>query len=328
MAIRISFFLIFYLFQSLHGISQTDSLQNLLKQKISDSTKIDIYKELLYSYSTSAPSKAINYGLEGLVLARRNNDFHSTVSLLNNLGIAYYGLGDYEKTLKYFLEVLELEKQKQNPASLSRAMNNVGIIFDEIGRLDKSTYYYEESLKLKKAINDSLGISNTMSNLGLLYLKRELPEKAIQYFRRCFQIDSEQENISGIYNSLHNIGIYHKDYGDEDSAVYFIQQALLAVPKGEKNYDKAFIIKSLAESYLLASDYRNAENYFKSAIQNAQEVKALEVLKESYKGLSEVYEYNSQFENSLASYKKYKELNDSIFNQDFNSKVSQLEKNF
>ncbi|MGM0582290.1 MAG: tetratricopeptide repeat protein [Bacteroidota bacterium] len=328
MQIRILLFLFFISSFPVIGNEKTDSLLNTLNQDIEDSLRINIYKELLYNYSTSEPSQAIFYGLQGLELARKTGDDYAEIQLLNNLGIAYYGLGDYDKTLEYFLQVLDLEKDLDNPQSLSRAMNNVGIIYDEIGRLDKSTYYYEESIKIKESYNDSLGISNTMSNLGLLYMKRDMPQKAIEYFRKCYKIDKELNDIVGIYNSLHNLGIYHKDYGHKDSAIYYIEKALLAVPKGERHYDKTYIIKSLAESYLKADDYKNALNYFKKAIQSANEVEALDVLKESYKGLAEIYEHNMQFEESLNAYKKYKTLNDSIFNQDFNSKVSQLEKNF
>ena len=313
---------------SLIGNDKNDSLQNLLSKSIEDSTRINIYKELLYNYSTSEPSQAIFYGLQGLELAKKSKDKYSQIQLLNNLGIAYYGLGAYDKTLEYFLKVLEIEKELDNPQSLSRAMNNVGIIYDEIGRLDKSTDYYEESIKIKSSYNDSLGISNTMSNLGLLYMKRKMPTKAVEYFRQCYKIDKQLNNITGIYNSLHNLGIYHKDYGDKDSAVYFIEKALLAVPKDENHYDKSYIIKSLAESYLAVNNFRKAQNYFNKAIQSAQEVEALEVLKESYKGLSEIYEHNSQFERALLVYKKFKSLNDSIFNQDLTRRVSQLEKNF
>ncbi|WMN11150.1 tetratricopeptide repeat protein [Marivirga salinae] len=313
---------------SLLGNEKTDSLQNVLNQKIEDSTRVKVYKELLYYFSTSEPSQAIFYGHQGLELARKINDDYSEIQLLNNLGIAYYGLGVYEKTLEYFLLVLELEKELNNPQSLSRAMNNVGIIYEEIDRLDKSAYYYEESIKIKKSYNDSLGISNTMSNLGLLYMKRDIPEKAIDYFRQCYKIDKQLNHEVGIYNSLHNIGIYHKDFGDKDSAIYYLEKALLAVPKGENHYDKTYIIKSLAESYLIDKDYSNAQSYFNKAIQSAQEVEALDVLKDSYKGLSKIYEHNKQFEKSLSAYKKYKSLNDSIFNQDFNNEVAQLEKNF
>lgn len=328
MLVRILLFLFFVLPYISFANEKTDSLQNVLKQDIEDSIRINIYKELLYNLSTSEPSQAIFYGQLGLDLAKKIEDDYSEIHLLNNLGIAYYGLGAYEKTLEYFLKVLELEKDLDNLPSLSRAMNNVGIIYDEIGRLDKSAYYYEESLKLKETFQDSIGISTTMSNLGLLYLKMDQPQKAIKYFRKCYSMDKKLSDVVGIYNSMHNIGIYHKDYGDKDSAVYYIEKALLAVPKGEKHFDKTYIIKSLAESYLEVKDYKNARKYFERAINSANEVEALDVLKESYKGLSEIHEYNGQFEKSLKAYKQYKTLNDSIFNQDFNSKVSQLEKNF
>lgn len=328
MLVRILLFLFFVLPYISFANEKTDSLQNVLKQDIEDSIRINIYKELLYNLSTSEPSQAIFYGQLGLDLAKKIEDDYSEIQLLNNLGIAYYGLGAYEKTLEYFLKVLELEKDLDNLPSLSRAMNNVGIIYDEIGRLDKSAYYYEKSLKLKETFQDSIGISTTMSNLGLLYLKMDQPQKAIKYFRKCYSMDKKLSDVVGIYNSMHNIGIYHKDYGDKDSAVYYIEKALLAVPKGEKHFDKTYIIKSLAESYLEVKDYKNARKYFERAINSANEVEALDVLKESYKGLSEIHEYNGQFEKSLKAYKQYKTLNDSIFNQDFNSKVSQLEKNF
>ncbi|SMG10069.1 Serine phosphatase RsbU, regulator of sigma subunit [Marivirga sericea] len=325
---RIFILLLFVSSHILYGEQSTDSLRNLLETNLHDSSKLQIYKELLYSFSTSDPSQAILYGTKGLELAQKKTDKLAETQFLNNLGIAYYGLGDYEKTLNYFLQVLKMEKDRQSPQALSRAMNNVGIIFEEIGRLDRAAEYYQQSLKIKEEFSDSLGISNTMSNLGLLFMKRELPEKAIKYFRASYKIDKDFEYTVGIYNSLHNIGVYHKDYGDVDSAVYYIERALLAVPTGQKNYDKAYIEKSLAESYLKKEEFAQAEKYFKRAISSGAEVKAIEVLKSSYNGLSTIYELKQQYKQSLLAYKKYKKLNDSIFNQDFTAKVSQLEKNF
>ena len=310
------------------GNEKTDSLQNELRRETKDSSRLKIYKELLYELSTSEPSQAIQYGQEGLTLSRKIQDKVSEIQVLNKLGIVYYRLGAYEKTLDYFLQVLDLEREFDNPSSLSRAMNNVGIIYDEIGRLDKSVHYYEESLKIKESFNDSTGISNTMSNLGLLYMKTGKTEKAIDYFRRCYLIDEKLQNEVGIYNSLHNIGIFHKDYGNRDSAIYYIKKALLSIPEQEKHYDKAYINKSLAESYLTKMDNENAKIYFEEAIQYAKQLEALDILKDSYEGLSKIYENNNLFKNSLQAYKKYKALNDSIFNQGFSNKVSQLEQNF
>ncbi|MBK6264642.1 tetratricopeptide repeat protein [Marivirga sp. S37H4] len=305
----------------------TDSLQFLLKQKLPDSSRVKVLKELLYLNNTKEPSQSILYGLEGLELSRKIKDTNSEIQLLNNLGIAYYSLGDYKKTLDFFLLVLDKENELNNPQSKSRALNNLGIIYDEIGRLDKSSFYYQESLDIKRELKDTAGISNTMSNLGLVYMKRNLPEKAIIFFRESLMLDSMRNNITGIYNSLHNIGLYHRSYGDIDSAVYYMHQSLSAIPEDEEHYDKAYIIKSMAQSLSKQQKHTEAEKYFKQSIELATKVEAIDVLKEAYEGLSEIYEKNGDYKNSLLAFQMFKALNDSIFNEDFNRQVSQLEKN-
>ena len=74
---------------------------------------------------------------------------HAETNTINNLGIAFYGLGKYEKTLEYFLIVHENEGDFDNPQSEARALNNLGIIYHEKSRFDKSIKYYQESLAIK-----------------------------------------------------------------------------------------------------------------------------------------------------------------------------------
>ena len=306
----------------------SDSLIQLLSTKLPDTTKLVVLKELLYLNNTSDPSQAIFYGQQGLSLAKKIADSKAEIQFLNNLGIAYYGMGDYEKTLTYFLSVLENETNAGNPQSLSRAMNNVGIIYDEIGRLDKAADFYEKSLKIKKELNDSAGISNTMSNLGLVYMKMDKPELALTYFRACLILDKSMDYDRGIYNSLHNIGLYHKDYGNADSAVFYMKASLQRVPENEDHYDKTFIVKSLAESLLKQRDFQEALLYFEQAIALAKKIESPEVLKEAYKGIAAIYEVNGDYQRALLAFKNFKLLNDSIYNLDLNQKVSRLEKNY
>jgi serine phosphatase RsbU (regulator of sigma subunit)/Flp pilus assembly protein TadD len=307
--------------------NNNDSLQLLLKKPLPDTSRIKVLKELVYLNNSVEPSQSIIYGFEGLTLAKKLGDIDSEIHLLNNIGIAYYGLGDYEKTLEYFLLVLEKEENLKNPQAQSRALNNLGIIYDEIGKLEKSIAYYEESLKIKETLNDSAGISNTLSNLGLLYLKMDFPDKAILCFRKCLKIDTESTYISGIYNSLHNIGLYHLNFKNKDSAVYYMAQAYEVIPKDEVNYDKAFIIKSYAKALLENKSYKNAEEKYKQAIEIAKKISSPEILEEAYKGIAEISEIDGNYKEALNYYKLHKAFNDSIFNTDFNKQIAKLEKN-
>lgn len=304
-----------------------DSLQLLLEKPHSDSSKLAILKELVYENNSIEPSKSILYGLEALSLARDLEDINSEIYLLNNIGIAYYGLGDYEKTLEYFILVLEKEDKLENPQAQSRALNNLGIIYDEIGMSAKATTYYEKSLRIKEDLNDTSGISNTLSNLGLVYLKMELPDSAIECFRKCLKIDSSTNNLTGIYNSLHNIGLYHLNFQNKDSAVFYMAKSYDAVLKEEINYDKAFIIKSYAKALSENKDFINALEKYNQAIELAKKISSPEILKEAFKGISEIQEINGNYQEALKFYKLHKAFNDSIYNSDFNKQISRLEKN-
>ncbi len=307
--------------------NNNDSLRSLLSKNLSDTTKLSVLKELTYLNNSNEPSKSILFGLDGLTLAKKLEDIDSEIHLLNNIGIAYYGLGDYEKTLEYFLLVVEKEDKLKNPQAQSRALNNLGIIYDEIGKLDKATEYYEESLRIKEQLNDLAGISNTLSNLGLVYLKMDLANEAVNCFRRCLKLDSASNNFTGIYNSLHNIGLYHLNFKNKDSAVFYMAKSYNTVLQEEINYDKAFIIKSYAKALSVNKDYINALEKYNQAINLAEKISSPEILKEAYKGISEILEIKGNYEGSLKYYKLHKGFNDSIYNSDFNKQISRLEKN-
>src|SRR5690606_11959106 len=197
-------FLLFVLLPSTFS-QNVDSLQNQI-EGLKGREKMDVLLKISYNTRNYAPQMSIDFGEQYLAMSQESGDLDLQIEGLQNLGIAYYNIGDYEKTIQHFIKALRIEEERNNVKGMSQAFNNLGIVFDEIGRKDKALEYYKRALSIKEEFRDSLFMVNTLSNIGLIYLELEDTDQALEYFVRSLSIDSTLQNEEGIVKSLNNIG--------------------------------------------------------------------------------------------------------------------------
>ena len=120
--------ILFILSQTLFAQSSVfpkiDSLINELNFKSDfDTTKVNIFAEIAYSYSDKKPDEGIAYGMRGIELAEKINFKKGLASVFNALGICYYAKAEYDVALDYDFKSLkiyeELNLKKFNSNKLS-----------------------------------------------------------------------------------------------------------------------------------------------------------------------------------------------------------------
>jgi tetratricopeptide (TPR) repeat protein len=252
---------------------------------------------------------------------RAKNEFQGAINLApnwsypyNNLGIAFYKQKQYDLSRQYYMQAIEKDSLSGSP------YYNLGILCSATGDTAEAIRYYNRAISTdsaykdaylnlaairismkeysdaEKLFNDCARKANPEAGyyyLGIMYFSLDEYRKALDSYYRSLQYNSLSKY------TLYNIGETYLYINDRDSALVFLNMALLQDPeyvnawyrKGDvyatfAEYDSAEncfikvseldpvnknIYNSLGNLKFITNDYLSAVNYYKKAVQNSPE---------------------------------------------------------
>ena len=121
---------------------------------------------------------------------------HPDVALgLNNLGLLYNNLGDYDKAEPLYKRALEIWEKQLGPdhPQVAIRLNNLGLLYNNLGDYDKAEPLLKRALEIgEKALGpDHPQVATGLNNLGLLYDDLGDYDKAEPLYERALEIDEK-----------------------------------------------------------------------------------------------------------------------------------------
>ncbi|MCR9084656.1 MAG: tetratricopeptide repeat protein, partial [Cyclobacteriaceae bacterium] len=210
--------------------SSADSLEQVFKnQNLSDSIRYRAIQQRTFSMIFSDGEEAKSKIQEVLKTAEKEvGKSRIYFEILQNLGIYYDVHQQTDSSLIIFSQILE-ESQKQGWKALEqRSFNNLGM-----NRLNSSDYkasidYFSKSLEIGRSDPNSLEANfvSSISNLGLANQELELYDQAIKYHLEALEIRERLKDPNGIAISSANLGICYRLMGEEKQAERYYRQAI------------------------------------------------------------------------------------------------------
>ena len=340
-----------------------DSLEAVLPG-LSGIERTQVLKELSVLYQPISLEKSLEYDLENAALLEDMGSVKNLSGTYNNIGVAYYLMGDYGKSLDYFERSLELRERLQDTVNIVKTLNNLGVISQITGNFKKALEFLNRSLLFKLDLNDTLSIAKTLNNIGVIYKDVNEFEDAGHFLRQALRYYRAVDNASGIAAAYNNLGQVFEARNKPDSALYYYHESLeikreindelgigntlnnLALIYQAKDLDEEAenlhmealeIRKKIGDDFGLASTLNNLGNlYFKKGKYAASEDKFIEsnkiavrdrlmgIQQRNYAGLSRLYENTGRPVLALEYYKKYSVARDSVFNEDLKNQIADL----
>jgi PAS domain S-box-containing protein len=203
----------------------------------------------------------------------------------NNIGLIYFDMGDYEKAMEFMLKGKRILGSFDNKGGIAIAVNNIAAIFREQGKYTDALKYYRESLQLNQAQGFRHGTAIALSNIGKVFEKIKDYPNALDYFSKSLKISKEINQQNIISNTSIQIGKIKRELGQYHSALHWVNQGL-----------------AIASKISVREDIRDAN----------------QELAEIYRGLK-------NYPKALYYLKKYKEINDHLFNETSSKKIAELQ---
>lgn len=195
-------------------------------------TNIGIVYEELSDY----PKSLDNY-FRGLKIAEEIGDKNRIATILGNMGTVYRYQVDYTKSLDYYFRALKIDEELGKKDRIASWLGNIGIVYKEQADNEKSKTkqhslykksleYYFKALKLKEELGIKNGIANTLGNIGLVYFLQGDYSIALDYYLRALKLQEELDNKDGIGRNLGNMGLLYTTTGKYQEAFNCLYKAL------------------------------------------------------------------------------------------------------
>ncbi|MCD4782460.1 MAG: tetratricopeptide repeat protein [Candidatus Eremiobacteraeota bacterium] len=244
-------------------------LSAVIEKKRDDTDILEILAEI--NYFRKEYEKSINFWER---ITKIKPDYHEA---LNNMGVAYGGLGQHEKAIECYEKALKIKPD------FHEALYNMGRAYWKLGKHEKAIECYEKALKIKPDYHEAL------YNMGNAYWKLGKHEKAIECYEKALKIKPDS------HEALSNMGITYGKLGQYEKAIECFDKALKINPDAHSalhntgnaygklgQYEKA--IECFDKALKIKPDYHEATSNMGSAY-NAlgQHEKAIEFYKKSLK---------------------------------------------
>ncbi|HET9487534.1 MAG TPA: tetratricopeptide repeat-containing sensor histidine kinase [Chryseosolibacter sp.] len=346
---------------AVRGQATIDSLESALATNIADSSRISVLIDLSREYQYTDIGRSRELADNALKIAEENNFQKQKIRAYQNIGALYSISGDYSSALRYDNLALQNSIELRDSASLSVDYNNVASDYYDLGDYDEAYFYFTQSFRVGRRIEDSLRMAVAIHNVGRVFKELGQYDRALEHLNLSLDMSRDINDAEGVPYSLDEIGDVMLRKGEYDSAKNTLlrslkltreQQVLVLEPKTlaklatvhlhSKNYDDALAyydttstlhertgnVFGIAEVELGRGLVFIEQGKFDAAMQSIN--RSLSLAKQSnartleirgYHTLSYLYELKKDYKNSLAYFRQFKQLEDSLFSQDMQEKL-------
>jgi len=244
---------------------------------------------------------------------------------LNAIGLIYRRLNDYAKALDFILKAGEIFEQLNDAINRSMVLNNVGLIYLNMDDADTALKYFIRSRDIDAAQNNLQGLSIVEGNIAEIYQQQGKYEEALHLLQKSLAYSLQTGQNKRVGNTLISIGLHYKLRKNYKTAARYFKQAQKIKIEINEYFGIADATFQLGAVYREMGLLDHARTQLEQALKTARRIKAPQFELAAHKELAALLELKGEFQNALAHYKLFNQLDDSMFNQQNSNRMAQLQ---
>jgi serine phosphatase RsbU (regulator of sigma subunit) len=328
--LRISiFFLALFSVTTLSGQDKArlrKSLKGLASATINDTLRINYLDNVGWDTSYDNLAVGLKYCEQALALSEQIKYDRGIVHACNSIGTIYQDMGDANKALMYHLRGLALAEKTKNLIGETTACMNISIVYTSQNDYLSALHYLLRSKTISEALQDSSGLASTYNNLGSCYLNfPDSTEKSIESFNRSMKYAVALDDPEQIANCLSNIARSYQKMGDTLSADKSMMRAIAIEDSLKNDYSLSQFMVGYAALLADRGHYKRSLDLLAKALVLFRKIGMVEQEKDLWEGLADIYERDGQLEKSIAAWKRFSQMKDSLMNENVMRHQQELE---
>lgn len=255
----------------------------------------------------------------------QNNDSLKMENGLFQMGVIHFNLGNYPESLENYYTILQIYEKHKMQKSMGTTLHSIAHIQRTMKSYDDAIDSYEKSIAISQEFDNQQGLIMSLMSLGNTYLELDKYYLAEAKFLEAYDQhgDADMSYLkAALLESLGNA--YHgmKEYKKAQS--YYLEAYQFWKGRTSKK-DLAKVLNSLGENSTSLKRYGEAKRYLKESIMLNTEIGANPTLLRNYLAMKELGESTNDLKAVIAYQDLYTTLKDSIFTEDKNKQLLELE---
>ncbi len=291
--------------------------------------KIEILWELSDRFKKKSLVKCKNYLVRAKELGEENNNKKLLAKTILKLSMVLINQAIYDEAIEILhtsLEIFEQLNYKKGIADSKRIIASA-LHFSSKENYELILNFCNEAEKIYQDLKDTEGLILINNSFGAVYLADNNLKNAIFYFKQGLLINDGRNKDHTIL-LLTNLAVVYEKKGEYYTALEFINEALNLCDLEYDQYRLSSIYANLAIIHGKLDNPINAEKYLKKGLVIAKELNENSLVFHFYKELSNYYEKEGNFKESLINYKLHSELKDKVFTLDKEEIISKTILNY
>src|SRR5205823_7088979 len=137
---------------------------------------------------------------------------------LNNMGIIFAALGEYEEALAHYKSALKIDQALGERSGLALKLGNIGQCYSDLGDLERAESYLSRALKVAEQTGDLSAAADAAVTWGQTKLARDDVKGALELFERGLTLATENRERYQEVRALQYIALAHLAAGDPPEA--------------------------------------------------------------------------------------------------------------
>lgn len=202
------FFLLFFSIITSAQSVKIDSLKKLLLQPQADTNKVTLLWKLAEQYQFFKPDTTIELAQKAQLLATHIKYTEGESRSFAIMATGQYLLGNYTAALNNYMQKLKIEEQRKSARNYASALNNIGLIYILLSDYETALSYLHRADSTINAVGGAAKKeleNNIVINLGETFYKMKNTDSARHYFSAAFDLGSK--NANDFYKGLALVGL-------------------------------------------------------------------------------------------------------------------------
>ena len=268
---------------------------------------------------------SLKYSSQALDSYEKLGNREGIAGVLKFKGTIYYKVADYPNAHESFLKAAKIYEKLGKKEKIASIYISIGAVNSERGQDENALTYYKKVLDLCKEIKHKRLMAMVLNNISVIHKKQGKFAEALDYAKQSLKIKEELGERSRTANTLALIALIYEEQDNHPAALQYLNKSLeIAKAINEREYI-AGLSMYIGVIMRKTGQYSKALSWLEQAAAIAAEIKVLENERQAAKELAETYAAVNDYKKAFAYHKKYKELNDSIFNEKNSKKMAELQ---
>ena len=244
-----------------------------------------------------------------------------------NHGNCYYYFSDFPVAISNYQKAL-IYAAKIDFKGIGTIYTNLGAIYNELNKNNLSRLYHSKAFKEASRNNDFGSMGQSMNNLGALCFNTLKYDSALYFYKRGISYYRMAGDDYESITTFTNIGNTYSELGQYDSADYYLEKA--HAKSMEIDYTEGLIYYYLQKGILLSRQNKNQQaiEVYSKGLELTEKTGRVRVAYLIEEKMSDSYFSLGDYKNAFFTYKNSKAIQDSIFTEESDRQIANLEIKF